>query len=241
MLRNPGLYLAGIYFTLFKKAFKKNGLTIHVPFDLTDIAFRGRFLQDKYEKEESTHLSNYLSPSDRVLELGSCLGYVSCLTNKVLDDKKQHLVLEANPHLIDWIEKNKQENNCHFEIEHCIISNKKKNEFYIHDLIVGGSTKRATVHSIEVDGTTFSDLEVKHGIDFNTLIMDIEGGELELFREHRNEIAKFQKIFYEVHPFANILTNEEARECELILTEIGFELLLRDGNFQIWEKTKITT
>jgi len=235
-LRNPGLYLAGIYFTLFKKVFAKNGITIHVPFQLTDVPFRGRFMQNKYEKEEATHLSQYISPNDSVLELGSCLGYVSCLTNKLLQNKEQHVVVEANPNLIPWIEKNREENNCLFKIEHCIISLEKKNEFYIHELIVGGSTKRKTAHKIAVEGTTFSALEKKYAMGFNTLIMDIEGGELDLFRKHRDEIGKFQKIFYEVHPFANILTIEEALECEKILTDLGFNLLLRDGNFQVWEK-----
>lgn len=236
LFRNPGLYLAGVYFTLFQKVFKNNGLIIHVPFKLTDISFRGRFVQHKYEKEEATHLSQYLSPTDRVLELGSCLGYVSCLTNVILENKDQHVVLEANPHLIEWIEKNKRVNDCHFAIEHRIISNQKRNEFYIHDLIVGGSTKRKTMNRIEVEGTNFTALEEKHHIRFNTLIMDIEGGELELFRGHKEEIGRFEKIFYEVHPFANILSEEEASECETILSDLGFELILRDGNFQIWEK-----
>jgi len=236
MFQNPGLYFAGLYFTVFKKEFKKNNITIHVPFHLTDIAFRGRFMKNKYEKEEATHLANYLTDEDSVLELGSCLGYVSCITNKILGDKRKHIVLEANPHLISWIEKNKQENNCHFKIEHCIISNKKNNEFFIHDLIVGGSTRRKTGNSVVVSGTTFQALKEKHGINFNTLIMDIEGGELDLFREHAHELIHFQKIFYEVHPFANILSKEEAQECENILSNLGFELVLRDGEFQIWHK-----
>lgn len=238
MFRNPGQYAAGIYFTLFKKVFKKNGLAIHIPFHLTNIAFRGRFLRDKYEKEEATYLSRYLSPGDKVIELGSCLGYVSCLTNQILEDKSQHVVLEANPQLIAWIEKNRDENHCGFAIENCIISLQDKNEFYIHDLIVGGSTKRKTGHKIEVDGTSFSTLEKKYHTKFNTLIMDIEGGELDLLRSHKDSIAKFEKIFYEVHPFANILTVEEARECENILLSCGFKLQLRDGNFQIWIKPR---
>jgi len=159
MIRNPGLYAAGLYFTLFKKVFKKNGLTIHVPFHLTNIAFRGRFLRNKYEKEEATHLARYLSPGDKVLELGSCLGYVSCLTNRILDHREQHVVLEANPNLIGWIEKNRVENDGRFAIENGIISHEEKNEFYIHDLIVGGSTRRKTGHKIEVRGTSFPALE----------------------------------------------------------------------------------
>ena len=66
--------------------------------------------------------------------------------------------------------------------------------------------------------------------------MDIEGGELDLLRNHSDGIADFNQIFMEVHPFANILTKEEAQECEDILNSIGFEIIVRDGNFQIWKK-----
>ena len=237
MLKKPRLFLAGIYFTYFKKVFKKNGLTIHVPFDLTDFKFRGRFVLDTYEEEESRYLSEHLSPDAKVLELGSCLGYVSCLTNQLLKNKSQHLVLEANPQLIPWIEKNKRENDCEFAIENSIVSNQKMNDFYIHDLIVGGSAKRKTAHKIEIKGETFESLRSRYGIYFDTLIMDIEGGELHLFQNHKEGIAKFDKIFMEVHPFANILTPEEAQECEDILADLGFEITVRDGNFQIWEKS----
>lgn len=67
--------------------------------------------------------------------------------------------------------------------------------------------------------------------------MDIEGGELDLLRNHKEHVAKFEKIFYEVHPFVNILSAEEALECEDILSSCGFQLVKRDGNFQIWMKS----
>ncbi|NNE77524.1 MAG: hypothetical protein HKN31_10685, partial [Pricia sp.] len=40
----------------------------------------------------------------------------------------------------------------------------------------------------------------------------------------------------EIHPFAGILTHEEAQECEDILESLNFKIKIRDGNFQIWEK-----
>jgi len=238
MLKKPRLFLAGMYFTYFKKVFSDNGLTIHIPFDLTDFKFRGRFVLGTYEEEESRYLKKHLSPQAKVLELGSCLGYVSCLTNQLLADKSAHVVLEANPNLIPWIEKNKRENQCGFAIENSIISDKERNDFYIHHLIVGGSAKRKTPNKIEIKGETFDGLRKKYGVDFDTLIMDIEGGELELFRNYREGIAEFDQIFMEVHPFAHILTQEEAQECEDILSSIGFTILVRDGNFQIWQKNK---
>jgi len=99
-----------------------------------------------------------------------------------------------------------------------------------------GSSKRKTGNKIEVEGTDFTKLSNKYGFEFDTLIMDIEGGELNLLRNFKDDIAKFDNIFMEVHPFANILTQDEAQECEDILSSLGFNILVRDGNFQIWSK-----
>ncbi len=238
MLKSARYTLAGMYFTFFKNIFVQNGIKIHVPMEITDYKFRGRFVLGTYEKEEATYLSQFLEPDDRVLELGSCLGYVSCLTNALLDDPSKHVVLEANPSLIPSIQKNKEANEAGFHIEQKIISGRKKNSFYLHDLIVGGSQKRKTAHHIEVEGVTVNELEKKYKLKFNVLVMDIEGGELDLLRNQQTAVARFDRIFMEIHPFANILTQEEAEECEGILSSLGFGLVLRDGNFLIWQKNE---
>lgn len=238
MFNSARYTLAGIYFTLFKKVFKKDGLKIHVPRELTDNKFRGRFVLGNYEREEATYLSRYLQPEDTVLELGACLGYVSCIANAQLDDTSRQVVLEANPKLIPYIRKNRMENYAGFHIENRIISKLRNNTFYIHNLIVGGSQKRKTGHEIVVKGVAIEGLEEKYGLRFNTLIMDIEGGELQLLRTQQSAISRFEKIFIEVHPFAGILTDAEARECEEILVSLDFELVLRDGHFLIWQKFK---
>ena len=176
------LLFGGIYFSLFTKTYKNAGVVLHIPFDLTDFKFRGRFALGLYEEEEAKYLAEYLSPNAKVLELGSCLGYVSCLVNNILAQKDQHVALEANPNLIPWIEKNRKANNCHFHLENSIVSHNESNVFYIHKLIVGGSTKRKTPVKTEIKGLTISALKEKYHIDFDTLVMDIEGGELGLLR-----------------------------------------------------------
>ncbi|MEM9648196.1 MAG: FkbM family methyltransferase [Bacteroidota bacterium] len=230
------LLLGGIYFSLFTKTYKHAGVVLHIPFDLTTFKFRGRFALNLYEAEEARYLKEHLSPKAQVLELGACLGYVSCLVNNILEEKEMQVSLEANPNLISWIEKNRDANKCQFKVEHSIVSKQKSNTFYIHRLIVGGSTKRETPKQTEVKGLTIEELEQKHNIKFDTLVMDIEGGELSLLRNFKERIAQFKQIFFEIHPFAGILTQEEAQECEDILLELGFTLLVRDGHFQIWEK-----
>lgn len=230
------LFVGGIYFSLFTKTYKHAGVVLHIPFDLTTFKFRGRFALNLYEAEEARYLKKHLSPKAHVLELGACLGYVSCLVNNILEKKEMQVSLEANPNLIPWIAKNRDANNCKFKVEHSIVSNQKSNTFYIHRLIVGGSTKRETPKQTEVNGLTIEELEQKHNIKFDTLVMDIEGGELSLLRNFKERISGFKQIFFEIHPFAGILTQEEAQECEDILTALGFKLIVRDGHFQIWEK-----
>lgn len=236
MFKRARMFVGGFYFTHFKKVYKNNNLVIHVPFDQTDYVFRGRFVFNSYEEEEARYLAQYLNPDAKVLELGACLGYVSCLTNQLLKDSDKHVVLEANPNLIPSITRNKQENACGFHIENVVISRQKSSDFYVHDLIVGGSSKRKTGNKIEVKGISFSALANMYGFEFDTLIMDIEGGELELLRNFKDDINKFDQIFVELHPFANILTHEEAQECENIFSALGFKIIVRDGNFQIWKK-----
>ena len=231
------LNIAGLYFTIFHKYFKTDGLVYYIPPALTNYKFRGLFATNIYEKEERKYLKKYLDPESKVLELGACLGVVSCLTNRLLKDPNNHVVLEANPNLIKWIEKNKLLNNSKFNIENSIISNKEKNDFYISDIIVISSKKLITNNKVEINGITIPQLENKYGITFNTLIMDIEGGELDFLQENRLSINKFNTIFMEIHPFNNILTIEEANECENILVSQSFRIILQDGYFQVWKKT----
>lgn len=229
------LWWAGLRFDLFERTYKVEGLEFEIPYHLTHRRFRGRFPLDMYEAEERRHLKNYLDPDSTVLELGACLGVVSCLTNRLLSNPNQHVVVEAHPELAQYVERNRLKNNCLFQVEHCIISNQQENRFFIHKLITGGSTHRQTGREVNVTGKTITELENSHQLHFDTLMMDIEGAELAFFRNFKADLSRFRKIFVELHPFENILTPEEAEECQKILTESGFRKLLHDDNFEIWE------
>lgn len=230
------MFLSGVYFTYFMKTYKSEGLEYYVPSELTDFKFRGRFAQDDYENEVKLYLKKYLPKEASVLELGACIGVVSCFTNKLLSNPNNHVVVEANPRLIEPLVKNKEHNSCGFKIDNCIVSNLSEVEFYIHDLIVGGSAKRKTAHKIKVKGKNIEDLEKQHGVDFDTLIMDIEGAELVFFRENKEYLKDIKLIFLEIHPFAGIMTIEEVEECNDILKGLSFSLLVEDSNFQVWHR-----
>jgi predicted O-methyltransferase YrrM len=49
-----------------------------------------------------------LRPEERVLELGGCLGVVSCSINTLLRDPSRHVVVEANPKLLAYLYENRR-------------------------------------------------------------------------------------------------------------------------------------
>ncbi|MBV6443360.1 MAG: FkbM family methyltransferase [Haliscomenobacteraceae bacterium CHB4] len=233
---NTKLYLAGTYFTLFEKTYKVEGLDLVVPFDKTDIKLRGQFPIDFYEKQERRYLKQFLPKNATVLELGACLGIVSCLTNRLLDHPERHVVVEANPNLIPVIGENKRRNNCKFHIEHCMVSSRPVNEFFIGKTILMGSNRRKSATRINVAGKTIATLEKEYGMKFDALVMDIEGGELDFLRENAEKLKELNVIFMEVHPHRDILSNDEVAECRTILERSGLEKVVDENNFWVYKK-----
>ena len=147
-----------------------------------------RLSKGEWESDEAKHLS--LIPSDStVLELGACIGYISCLTNSLLENKKNHVVLEANRNLIPCLRKNRKLNDCSFYIENSILTNDPSNKeisFYVDKRsILGSSQIQLDEHRIKdiqkIQTKTIENLEANYNLKFDALICDIEGGEYELF------------------------------------------------------------
>src|SRR5580692_1992408 len=99
--------LMGLVFDLKGGRFRADGCTFAIPKDVTTMKYRACFLQGTYEHEERELIRQWIKPTDRVIELGACLGIVSCVTNKLLADKSRHVVVEANPFCIPSLYRNK--------------------------------------------------------------------------------------------------------------------------------------
>lgn len=212
-------------------------MVFEVPRTLTDRVFRGRFVLGGYESvEEYGYVERYLPKGARVLELGGCLGVMSCFINRRLENPAHHVVLEANPALIPFLTRNRERNACAYRIVHAVLSCRKSEAFYVHSLIVGGSSKRETAQRIEVPGVLMEDLEREAGGRFDAFVIDIEGGELELLREMGDVFRGVRTVLIELHPFKGILSQAESAECECRLFELGFEKkeMSANGHQQVW-------
>ena len=98
---------------------------------------------------------------------------------------------------------------------------------------VMSSNRRKSATKVSVSGKTVADLERDHGMKFDALVMDIEGGELDFLRENREWLKNLSVIFMEVHPHRDILSPEEVAECQAILETAGFEKVVDESNFWI--------
>ena len=208
----------GFLFDLLNETYKDRGCTFEIPNDMTTRGFRTRFFLHSYESHEAGLVDKHVRPEDAVLELGGCIGYMGCIVNKKLADPARHVVVEANPALIPWIERNKVRNNCSFRVEHCLVSDTADGEFHLHDLIVGGSAVRTTGRSVKVPVKSIS--TIFEEVSPTVLIVDIEGGELDFLRQAAPLLGGIRLVIIELHEF--IIGKQACDECRKILADAGF-------------------
>lgn len=203
------------------------GFKISVPNKYATRIILKRFKNGLYENQEFGLIKKYIRPHFTVLELGACLGVTGVLTNSLLKNKQQHLLVEANPELVDDLEKTRKMNGAGFSIENCIVS-KKSQKFYIYDKVVAGSAHRRDnietgKREVEVKCTPLHRLAGKYGMKFDAMIIDIEGGELEFFSEFQKYIRQHVKIIIvELHGHL-MLNKDYNNSCMSLLKRLGFK------------------
>lgn len=158
-------------------------------------------LEDHYEEPERDALKEFLDPDLPVIELGACLGVVSCLTNRRLRHPEKHVVVEANPALVPMIEQNRERNCCRFRIVNAAVSYGAETiTFNVNDNILASSLHGDAEQSVVVSTITLQRLLEEHGFERVTLICDIEGAELQLV-EHEIDVLRerVSTIIMELH------------------------------------------
>lgn len=127
--------------------------------------------------------SKYIKPHHKVLELGARYGSVSIITNRIVEDKSSHYVVEPDKEVWEALEGNMKRNNCNFNIIKGIIGSGK------HRLVGEGYAKR-TVTDPSYGESSIQTFKLPD-INFDTLIVDCEGF-LETFYNENTEL--FDKL-----------------------------------------------
>jgi len=135
-----------------------------------------------YESDEARSLGALIQPDDRILELGSGLGYIACLAAKKAH-RGQVLSYEANPKMVDLARETVQLNSIdNVEIRNGILAlDKGARKFYLSEHFWESSLEpNPDWNMISIGADSIH--EVLDSCCPNVLIVDIEGAEYELFK-----------------------------------------------------------
>ena len=225
----------GLMFDLRGGIFRADGCQFVIPKDMSTIGWRGAgFGRGDYENNERDLTKQFVRPEDSVVELGACLGVVSCVTNRLLRDRTRHLVVEANPLLIPWLFRNRELNQSGFLVEHCAVGKPPEVTFYIHSTaIVDGTTQRKSGRGYRLPSRSLRELHDRYG-PFNTLIADIEGGELDVLEGAGDLLKSYRLAVVEFHP--TIIGEDKVARCRQILTDCGLRFVGKAGVTEAWQR-----
>lgn len=161
-------------------------------------AIRERIYMGLYESNELKIIKSKLGINDTVMEIGTGLGLLSSYCAKKVGNERVYSY-EANPSLEEHIRENYAINEVRPNLTMCAVGTQVDElDFYIGKHFWSASTIpwKPGLKSIKVEVRAFND-EVKK-LDPSFLIMDIEGGELEVIQN--SDLHNIRKILIEVHP-----------------------------------------
>lgn len=141
---------------------------------------------DRYEVCERNQAKQYIKPNDCVLELGARYGGVSVTINNILNNKTNQVSVEPDKKVWGALERNRDVNNCQFEIIKGTISKKPH-------IINGVSWATHTLESAYGDIPNY-DLPDK---PFNVLVADCEGFLETFYRENKALFHKLRLVIFE--------------------------------------------
>jgi FkbM family methyltransferase len=225
-------YIAGWFFDLSGDIYRSDGMSFRIPRHLTTRIVRGRFHADTHERAQRLLIDRHLPSDGKVLELGACLGIVSCFINRKLDEGRDHIVVEANPHLIEVIVENRDRNGCRFAIEHCLVSRTSDGSFYLSGNVLLSSASERTSTLVRVPVQTVEQLQEKNCIEVDTLFMDIQGGELEFLSQNRKLLSRCRCVILELHPAT--IGQEGCDRCRRMLADVGLAFVEKQGASEAW-------
>jgi FkbM family methyltransferase len=182
--------------TFWKTRARRNGINLSLR--KASPAVRYALMVD-YEIDDVRLCNRFLDAQDRVLEIGSAIGFISLYCLKRIGVARIAMV-EANPDLLDVIDENFRMNetptqpvfNVAVGPVDGIASFSVSSDYFSSSM----RSPKGTMKSITVPQLTIPSLIAQLDFTPNTLIIDIEGSEIDLPIEH---YALFDKILIELH------------------------------------------
>jgi FkbM family methyltransferase len=172
---------------------------VDLQLDVLALEIQDSLLTGTYESQELELLRAFVDPADRVLEVGSAIGFIGLYCRKILK-VSTYVGVEPNPRTLACLHQNYKMNGltpivieAAFANEDGPVSLHVSEMFWGDSLIAQSGTTKVTVQ-----GLTLSSIIQRAGIQFNTLIVDVEGAEKYLRASVLPDCVT--KIMIELHP-----------------------------------------
>lgn len=173
-----------------------------------------------YENYELSIVKSQLSPYDVVMEVGAGIGFISTYCAQKIGSEKV-FSYEANPDLKKHICNTYKLNNVSPTLEICLVGNHKEElTFYIEKNFWSSSITpwNKDAKPVTVTAKSFNEEVRRHNPTF--LIIDIEGGEVELIKNA--DFYNVTKIMLELH--TKLIGVEKAEFVKSRLRKAGFQI-----------------
>lgn len=196
---------------------------------LPHVSIKLALLNKTYEHFERRAVLQYLRPEIPVIELGGCIGVVACITNKLLNNPADHVVVEANPNVLSHLNENRTANRCEFEILNAAIAYDKKSVTFVPSVDFWGSSleQKNGGEPVTVGTVQLRDIVSQRGFKSFTLICDIEGYEYDLIQHEAHTLANADTIILETH--ARMIGEPKTIELLSRLEQMGFRTVTQDS------------
>jgi len=167
-----------------------------------DTAHKSTLFFGLHELDERALVERWLPKGLPVVEFGGGLGVVSCMANRLLERPDLHVVVEANPHLLDLLTTNRNLNRCSFQILNRVLAYGAESvEFSLEPSFVGSRVGGSSGSMVSVATTSFEGVLNEAGFEQCSVVCDIEGAEVQLV-EHEIDMIRRRAPFllFELHP-----------------------------------------
>lgn len=190
----------------------------------SEFTARELYYHQRYEMPERELLARFLKPDDRVLELGTGLGMIATLCARRVGSGGV-LTFEANPAMIPVARETFRLNGVAPRLEHAALGPQQDDiEFFVEPDFWSSSTHRRSGGARRVLVPMRPLVEVVADFQPSFLIVDIEGGEDELFGKV-DLGPSVRSLMLELHP--KVIGAEAVEQLLARLATAGFHIAAR--------------
>lgn len=185
--------------------FDLHGVSVLLPAAMASESVRIQAMRGRYERKEARAIRRFLKPGTPVIELGGSLGIISKVIRSVIGPTAQHIVVEANPQLLEVCAANAvppQFPERTQIVNAAVAYGADEVHFRCTQDSLGGAIGTATdADVIAVRSVTLSTLAalVPGNAPF-ALICDIEGAELDMMQHEETVWRRVSLVVIEIHP-----------------------------------------